>query len=77
MSKFAEDLDFDLQKIRRDMADHAHATESYFEGVLAQAEGLKQKVQGAFDTVSTEALVGLFFIIVNVTNQHYRKSPAL
>jgi hypothetical protein len=68
MSQFAEDLDHDLQKIRKDVAEHAHATESYFEGVLAQAEVLKQKVQGAFDTVSTEAMVSSLFTLMNITN---------
>ncbi|KAJ8062796.1 hypothetical protein OCU04_008054 [Sclerotinia nivalis] len=56
MRRFAEDLENDLQDLKRNMADHAKAADSYFEGVMAQAEVLKSKVEGAFEVISSEAL---------------------
>ncbi|KAI9640626.1 hypothetical protein NHQ30_010925 [Ciborinia camelliae] len=56
MSQFAADLESDLHDLKYNMADHAKAADSYFEGVMAQAEALKTKVEGAFEVVSSEAL---------------------
>lgn len=57
MSQFAADLENDLHDLKQNMADHARAADSYFEGVMTHAEALKTKVEGAFEVISSEALV--------------------
>lgn len=57
MSQFAADLENDLHDLEQNMADHARAADSYFEGVMTHAEALKTKVEGAFEVISSEALV--------------------
>ncbi|CAD6449326.1 d4c2e595-a039-4705-b477-c40f1496fb1f [Sclerotinia trifoliorum] len=56
MRQFAEDLEDDLQDLKRNMADHARAAGSYFEEVMMRTEILKTKVEGAFEVISSEAL---------------------
>ncbi|QSZ36144.1 hypothetical protein DSL72_007269 [Monilinia vaccinii-corymbosi] len=56
MSQFAADLEKDLDELKRNMADHAKAADSYFEGVMTQAEALKAKVESTFEIISSEAV---------------------
>lgn len=56
MRQFAEDLEYDLQDLKRNVADHARAAGSYFEEVMMRTEVLKTKVEGAFEVISSEAL---------------------
>ena len=41
MNQFAADLENDLSDLKQNMADHSRAADSYFEGVMTQAEALK------------------------------------
>lgn len=59
MKQFAANLESDLQELNRHMADHARTAESYFEGIYVRAEALKNKVEGAFEIISSEASVSL------------------
>ncbi|KAG4032619.1 hypothetical protein MFRU_006g00890 [Monilinia fructicola] len=56
MSQFAADLENDLHDLKRNMADHVKAADSYFEGVMTKAEALKTKVEDAFEVISSEAV---------------------
>ncbi|TGO46788.1 hypothetical protein BOTNAR_0565g00050 [Botryotinia narcissicola] len=56
MSQFAADLENDLHDLKQNMANHARAADSYFEGAMTQAEAIKTKVEGAFEVISSEAL---------------------
>ncbi|KAB8293793.1 hypothetical protein EYC80_009277 [Monilinia laxa] len=56
MSQFTADLENDLHDLKRNMADHAKAADSYFEGVMTKAEALKTKVEDAFEVLSSEAV---------------------
>ncbi|KAK8903948.1 hypothetical protein QC760_007385 [Botrytis cinerea] len=56
MNQFAADLENDLNDLKQNMVDHSRAADSYFEGVMTQAETLKTKVEGAFEVISSEAL---------------------
>lgn len=62
MSQFAADLENDLHDLKRNMADHVKAADSYFEGVMTKAEALKTKVEDAFEVISSEAVVSSFLI---------------
>lgn len=62
MNQFAADLENDLSDLKQKMADHSRAADSYFKGVMTQAEALKTKVEGAFEVISSEALVSPLFI---------------
>ncbi|KAM3079462.1 hypothetical protein ACMFMG_005893 [Clarireedia jacksonii] len=55
MEQFTANLENDLHDLNRHMADHARTAESYFEGIYSRAEALKNKVEGAFEIISTEA----------------------
>lgn len=59
MSQFAADLEDDLRGLKQNMADHAKAADSYYEGVMTQAEALKTKVEGAFEIMTSEASVNI------------------
>lgn len=64
MSQFAADLENNLRDLKLNMANHARAADSYFEGVMTQADALKTKVEGAFEVISSEALVSSLLICI-------------
>lgn len=77
MSQFSEDLDHDLRKLKREMADHAQAAGSYFDGLLTQADALKNKMQGAFDVVSDEAAARYSLFIEAFADRFTRRLQTL
>ncbi|EDN99336.1 hypothetical protein SS1G_02190 [Sclerotinia sclerotiorum 1980 UF-70] len=69
MRQFAEDLEYDLQDLKRNVADHARAAGSYFEEVMMRTEVLKTKVEGAFEVISSEALDLLIPVITSMSDR--------
>ncbi|KAG9245100.1 hypothetical protein BJ878DRAFT_541623 [Calycina marina] len=54
MKVFADELDEDLDTIKAKMANHAHAADSYFDGVVNHAENLKKQIQGSMEILSKD-----------------------
>lgn len=59
MKDLADGMESELRNLKESMAEHARATGSYFEGVMAHAEHMKSKFHGTFESLSNDVLVSL------------------
>ena len=57
MNEFAENLDADLDHIRKSMAEHRLSTDSYFKGLKAHLGDLRVEVRDAVAAVSNDIAV--------------------
>jgi hypothetical protein len=57
MNEFAENLDADLNHIKKNMAEHRQTADSYFRGLKAHLGDLGIEVRGAMTAISHDITV--------------------
>jgi len=79
MEEFANGLEEDLRHLKKNMADHASAADSYFEGVKSQADQLKANIRGSIESLSEDFKVSIIsspsariYTELNSRKQHHR-----
>ena len=59
IAEFSQGVELELRKIKETMEEQTRATDSYFEGMMKQAQHLKANLQDTLETLSDDVMVSL------------------